>query len=193
LSYFVAEFPNSASGRVNLGSAYLAKVRETAGAPMGLAEVLPILPEPGVVIRGFYSQSDLEDARDHFRKAIDAEPEDVTALAGLAMVEMRIGDLQRARQHVDEALRVEPDDGDLLLCSGNVYYLDRRYREAVSQYVAALSVRPGWPPAKKNLALTYESLERTDEALSLWRELVGDERYGPEAAQRVRDLAAGRD
>ena len=193
LSYFVAEFPNSASGRVNLGSAYLAKVRETAGTPMGLAEVLPILPEPGVVIRGFYDRLDLEDARDHFRKAIAAEPEDVAALAGLALVEMRLGELQRARRHMDEALRVAPDDPDLLLCSGNVYYLGGQYRDAVSHYVAALSIRPEWPPAWKNLALTYESLERTAEALSLWRGLVGDEQYGAEARQRVRDLSGGRD
>jgi predicted Zn-dependent protease len=190
LSYFVAEFPNNVSGRVNLGSAYLARVRRSAGTPEGLAEVLPILPDPGVLIRGFYDKLDLEKAREHFRLALDAQPEDTTALAGLALVEIRLGDLRQARQHMDAALEVEPDDPELLLCSGNIYYLDDEHRQAESQYVAALSVRPDWAAAKKNLALTYERLEQNEEALALWRDLVNDEHYGPEAKQRVRDLTA---
>jgi len=188
LQYFVAEFPRSVSGRVNLGSAYLAKARNAGGTPQGLAEVLPILPDHGIVLRGYYDQLDLEQARHQFRQALEVEPEDVTALAGLALVEIRLGDLQQARQLMDAALRVEPDDPDLLLCSGNVHYLVDEYDAAMSRYVAALSFRPDWSPAKKNLALTYESLGKADEARSLWHELEKDEQYGSEARQRVRDI-----
>jgi len=188
LQYFVAEFPRSVSGRVNLGSAYLAKVRNTAGTPQGLAEVLPILPDHGIVVRGYYDQLDLEQARHQFRQALQVEPDDVTASAGLALVEIRFGDLQQARQLMDAALRHEPNDPDLLLCSGNVHYLVDEYDDATVLYVAALSSRPNWSPAKKNLALTYESLGRADAARSLWQELVDDEQYGSEARERIRDL-----
>ena len=188
LQYFVAEFPSSVSGRVNLGSAYLAKVRKTGGTPHGLAEVLPILPDHGIVVRGYYDLLDLEEARHQFQQALQVEPEHVTALAGLSLAEIRLGDLQQARQLMDAALRIEPEDPDLLLCSGNVHYLVDEYDDATVRYVAALSFRPDWSPAKKNLALTHESQGRTDEARSLWRELVDDERFGSEARERIRDL-----
>ena len=188
LKYFVAEFPRNVSGRVNLGSAYLAKARQTAGTPQGLAEELPILPDHGIVVRGFYDRLDLEEARQQYREALLVEPEDVTALAGLALVEIRLDDLPEARRLMDAALLVEPDDPDLLLCSGNVDYLIDDYDAAMAQYVAALSLRPDWSPAKKNLALAHESLGQAGEARSLWQELVEDARYGPEARRRVRDL-----
>ena len=37
---------------MNLGAAYLARLRRRSGTPEGLGEPLPILPDPGVVIRG---------------------------------------------------------------------------------------------------------------------------------------------
>jgi predicted Zn-dependent protease len=188
LEYFVATFPRSVSGRVNLGSAYLAKVRRSGGTPHGLAEVLPVLPDHGIVVRGAYDQLDLEEARLQFGEALQVDPQDVTALAGLALVEIRLGELPRARELLDEALLVEPDDPDLLLCSGNVHYLGEAYDAAAEQYVAALSIRPAWSSAQKNLALTYESQGRWPEAHAIWKALKDDERYGAEARDRARDI-----
>jgi len=188
LGYFVAEFPNNVSGRVNLGSAYLTRVRRLAGTPLGLAEVLPILPDPGVVIRGMYDLIDLEEARLHYRHALDVDPGHVTALAGLALVEMRLNELELARRHLETALRIDPNDPDLLLCTGNVHYLAGNVQDARSFYLAALSQRSGWSPAVKNLALACEGLGMAPEALLLWESIADDDRFGIEAEQRIRDL-----
>ena len=82
LELFVAAFPNSLAGRVNLGAAHLARVRATSGTPENLAEVLPILPDPGVVFRGPLDRSDLERARDAFRHALRYDPGGPVARGG---------------------------------------------------------------------------------------------------------------
>ena len=141
-----------------------------------------------VVIRGFYDLVDLEEAREQYRIALGVDPGDVTALSGLALVEMRLGELDPARRHLETALRIEPDDPDLLLCSGNVHFMSDNFPLARSFYASALSHRPAWPSAIKNLALAYERLEKVPEAAHLWQAIVDDEQYGAEAEQRIRDL-----
>jgi tetratricopeptide (TPR) repeat protein len=187
-AYFVAEFPRSVPGQVNLGAAYLSRVRDKAGTPLGLAEALPILPDPGVVIRGTYDRIDLEQAGAHFARALRVDPDDATAHAGLGLVQVRLGELQDARRHLDDAVALEPDNPDLLLCSGNVFFFMDDYDQAKARYLAALSLRVGWADAKKNLALSYEKLGMRNEAAALWSELYDDNRYRSEARRRIRDL-----
>jgi predicted Zn-dependent protease len=183
---FVAQFPSRVSGRVNLGFAYLAKVREDGGRLPELAEVLLLLPDPGVAVRSLgYSTVDLEEARDQFRKALDIDPDNATALTGLALVEVRLGEMEQAAEHMDAALRVEPDDSELLLCGGNVAYLRGDFERARARYDAALDLNSGWPAAKKNLALTYERLEMVDDARALWQQLLGDDTYRRDALRQL--------
>ena len=188
LGYFQAEFPQSVAGQINLGAAYLARVRRNAAPPAALAEVLPILPHPGVVIRGSYDRVDLEIAASHFRRALDTDPGHATAHAGLALVYARLGELAAARNHLDEALAVAPDNPELLLCSGNVYYLMEEFDRARSEYVAALSFRAGWAAAEKNLAMSYEELGMFPEAIALWEGLETDSTYAREARDRLDHL-----
>jgi Flp pilus assembly protein TadD len=110
------------------------------------------------------------------------------ALAGIALVEMRLDELEPARIHLETALHIAPEDPELLLCTGNVHYMAADLRAARSYYLTALSHRPGWAPAIKNLALACEDLGRPSEARLLWESIVDDESYGREARQRIRDL-----
>lgn len=188
LQYFVAEFPQSVSGRVNLGAAYLARVRRDA--PLVLAETLPILPDPGIVLRGAYDRVDLELARSHFSQALEAAPNDPNALAGLALVHIRFDELDQAKDLLGRALSVEPDSPDLRLCLGNVQFLNAELEQAASTYRAALGLSGGRPEPKWNLALTYERMGRNEEARVLLQELSHDARFGDRARLR---LAEGSD
>lgn len=193
LEIFVAQFPQSLPGRVNLGAAYLAKVRSTAGTPMGLAEVLPILPEPGFVIRGTYSQIDLERARSSFEQALQVRPGDFMAQAGLALIYMRFGNYPDARRYLNEALKTEPDNAEALLSLGNVEFLAGNHEGAVSYYMKALSPpRADWPEARMNLALACQQLGRDKQAKELWEGLTSDTRLGAEAKQRLAALEGNR-
>ena len=183
LRLFVAEFPSSLAGRVNLGAAYLAKMRLAAGTPLGLAEPLEIVPTPGILVRGSFDKIDVEQAKTNFELAIRLNPEDPNPRVGLAVVHLRVGDLAEARKHLEVALRQDPANWQLVLCLGNIEYVDENYAAAVSTYIEALSLRPQSTGAMKNLAMAYEKLGRHHEACTSWR-LLSDKGLG-EATERA--------
>ena len=183
---FVAEFPRNIPGRVNLGAAYLAKVRESA--PLELEETLPWLPESGVRVRGVYDQVDLERAGRQFELALESDPDHPKALAGLALVELRLGEPVLARDHLERALALEPGAPELLLCLGNVYFHAGWYEVAMTYYEAALEWRPEWSAATKNLAIAFEKAGNIESARQSWSLLLDDDAHRREARLRIDDL-----
>ncbi|RMF71532.1 MAG: hypothetical protein D6738_13660 [Acidobacteria bacterium] len=182
---FVSEFPRSVAGHVDLGMVYLARVRARSGTPLGLSEVLPLIGEADVAIRGSFEGEDLELADRHFARALELDGEAPLALAGAALVALRRGALREARSHIERAADLRPDDAELLLCAGNVAFVERDFAEARRRYEAALATRPGWSAARHNLALSLEQLGEPDAARAVWMQLVGDGRYGTVAARHV--------
>jgi len=187
---FVGEFPNSVSGHVNLGAAYLALVRMTAGPPEGLSEVLPTLPDPGVVLRGGVDTRDLNQALAIFDHAVRLQPDEVLALAGLGLVHARLHQFEEARKYLDAALAIEGDRPELVLCRGNVEYMAREFTKAIPLYLRALELRHDWPQARRNLALTYERSRMFEAARAAWTLLLDHEDYRHEALQYLRNLEA---
>jgi Flp pilus assembly protein TadD len=190
---FVAEFPNSLAGQVNLGAALLAQIRGEAGTPAGLAEVLPILPEPGIVVRGSLDRAMLEQARASFKRALQLSYTDVVARAGLSMVLLRFGEYDEARSTLRTALELEPGNCHLLLSWGNVEFAAGDYATAVAKYLDALALRPGWPQAIKNLAMAHEMLQNREQACELWREIADDPLLTSEAVTKRSELCAADD
>ena len=188
LQRFVAQFPQSAAGQINLGGAYLARVRSDAGTPSNLAETLPVLPEPGVVLRGSYDATDLEKARHHFKLGLASNDSESTAMAGLALVHIRLEEYGKARALLQRALAEGPNRPDLQLSLGNVDYLTGEYEAATIHYNAALGLSAGWPDAEKNLALTYERLERFEDARALWMILSRETKYRALSLRRLNVL-----
>jgi predicted Zn-dependent protease len=183
---FVTQFPHAVSGHVNLGAAYLARARD--GAPPDLAEVLPILPDPGIKVRGTYDRLDLQKALDQFQQALEAEPREAYALAGLGLVHVRLGELDLARQYLEQAHEIVPNSPEITLCLGNVYFLCGEFEDAATHYQRAASLKEDWSAARKNLAITYERMGRVDQARLLWEKLTADNTLRDEALRRLRDL-----
>lgn len=156
-SLFVGEFPNSHAGRLNLGAAYLARVRARSGTPGDLAEVLPVLPEIDLPLR-LRELLDLEDiyrAQSQFLEALRLpHPRDMLARAALGLVYIRLQEIGKARRVLQEALEAHPQNADVLLALGNVEYMAAQYPAAELRYRAALETRGrDWPEGRKNLAL----------------------------------------
>jgi len=189
---FVSEFPNSVSGRVNLGASYLAKVRAESGPPEDLSEVLPILPDPGVAVRGTMSVADLNSAADNFRQALRLQESEWTAHAGLALVHARFGEYEDARTDLRAAREAEPERRDFALCLGNVEYLDGNYPGAAALYRQSLDLSPGWPEAMRNLAFAEEKMGKQAEVCSLWEQVEQSRRFASEARRRLEDLCPSR-
>jgi predicted Zn-dependent protease len=190
LALFVAEFPNSLAGQVDLGAAYLSRWRVGRGTIDGLAEELPILSNPGVAVRGGFGDVDVRNARSHFEAALRLDPTAAPARAGIALVLLREKQTAEARRYLQP---VENDPGlrpEVLLLLGNADYIDEAWGNAVGHYQAALQARPGWNSARANLARTLERGGRVDEAKAQWEQLRDDAMWGSEARRRTEPAAA---
>lgn len=176
LTLFVAQFPGSLSGRVDLGAAYLGRARARTGSPDGLAEPFPLLPDPGVTLRADSARalSDVAQAAAHFQAALRLYADHPVALAGMGMVALRRGDLEEARRQLERARSLDTANVEIAICRGNVDYVSGRPREAAAMYAQVLQLRPGWWPALQNLALAYEAAGDQEDACRTWA-LAGDD------------------
>jgi predicted Zn-dependent protease len=186
LSLFVAEFPGSIGGRVNLGAAYLGRARARSGTPDGLAEPFPILPDPGVTLRGGGSRafSDIAQAAAHFDAALRLDGDHPIALAGSGIVALRRGDFEEARRRLARAHELDAENPEILICAGNVEFGAHEYAEAGALYTQALALRPRWASALQNLALAYEASGQRESACATWTLEGNDPARADLAAQR---------
>lgn len=180
LSVFVQQFPQSVAGRVNLGTACLIKLARESGSPGGLDEPLPFLETSGIEVRGVYDGELLDRARRNFQQALAVQPASWDALLGLALIELREGNTQASEDFLART-GAAGSSPKVLLARGNTRYLDDEPERAVELYLQALALRQGWPAARKNLALAYESIGRHDRAARAWHELLEEPRLRDQA------------
>ena len=180
---FAASFPQSVSGQVNLGAAFLARARSRAGSTGQLEEVVPFLPDPEVAVRGEPPAADLERARERFRKALSLRPDEPEASLGLAVTLLRLADFTGAREQLEQLIARTGRQPEAVLCLGNVEYLTGDPRNASERFREALELKPGWPAATKNLALAEGAAGNKDRARELWESLVADPKLGAQARQ----------
>ena len=78
----------------------------------------------------------------------------------------------RARSLIRAELRREPDNHLLLTCLGLTYYEQRQYKRALFYSEKALALSPRCPLVLWNYAGCLDMLERTTEALRIYRSLL---------------------
>ncbi len=186
LNLFVAQFPHSLAGRVNLGTACLVRLNEQEGSPSDLEEPLPLMRESGRRVRGVFDGELLERAHRNFSQALALSPTEPRARIGLALVELRRGAPEVAEQLVLGLGSVEAQ-----VIRGNARYLQQEFAEARGFYRQALDRRPQWVTARKNLAMVSERLGAYQEARRIWGDLVTHDRVRREAALRLEFLGPG--
>jgi len=189
LKLFAASFPQSVSGQVNLGSAFLARARTKGQVPGDLEEIVPFLPEPGVAVRGEGAGEsaaiDARRAEERYRRALTLQPDQTVATLGLALALLRLGDYAGAQASVQRLASRGVKDPEVVLCSGNVSFAAGDTRAAVQQFRKALELRPGWPAATKNLALALEAAGDRESARALWQSIEQDDRLGQDARRHL--------
>jgi tetratricopeptide (TPR) repeat protein len=125
----------------------------------------------------------LEQAIEHFRRAIQIRPNYDDALNNLGVALAMKGELTEAARHVREAIRCRPNKPDAHYNLGNILVMQRDWDGAIAAYAEALRLKPDYPEAHNNLANVLATQGRADEAIQHYREVL---RLNPrhEAAQR---------
>jgi tetratricopeptide (TPR) repeat protein len=117
-------------------------------------------------------EGDLEAAGARLNLAIEYNPEFVEALTNLGLVELQRGNLTRARQLFERSKRLNADLAQTHHALGVLAQREYKRDEAQTHYQTALSVDPGFIPARANLAGLFVEAGLFEDALVQYRRLA---------------------
>jgi tetratricopeptide (TPR) repeat protein len=114
----------------------------------------------------------LDEAVEHFQKALEINPEYSEAYSNLGLAFYRKGRLDDAITNYQQALEITPKSfvthGDL----GNALFQEGRVADAVVQYREALDIKPNYQEARSNLALAFLQQGQLDDALAQYKKAL---------------------
>ena len=133
---------------------------------------------------------DLGGAVRTYLQAATLAPEQPQILTGLGLAYLQLGDLPAARAHLNRAVRFQPDYYLSRMGWGYVFLQQEDFPEAIRQLKKSVALLP----IVRNrylLAESYAKDGQTARALTLFREVAADDRWGKlgrTAAEQVRIL-----
>ena len=131
---------------------------------------------------------DWSAAENHFRRALDIDPNNRDAHFFNGMLDMSLGRFAEAITHLERAERLDPLSAAVQSGYGRVLYRARRFDEAIAHLNDAIELEPQTPGNYHRLADVYEEVGRYDEALDLHRKedtLLGRPAGGGPAIARI--------
>jgi tetratricopeptide (TPR) repeat protein len=117
--------------------------------------------------RSLMRASQVREARDHFRRCHELEPDNGQVLLGLAECEMRLGDLEAATKYLTYAERLDlPNDVATIVHSmrGQILVRQQKYEEALKPLKQALAASPNNSDALYAMGQCLIRLGRKQEA-----------------------------
>jgi tetratricopeptide (TPR) repeat protein len=114
------------------------------------------------------------EAEKAYKKALEVDPTNEDALAGLAMVYVDVGDTKRATELLAKANEKSPSLRNLVTLA-QAYEQMRDYKQAASTLQRALEMSPGNTEVKRDLAQNLMLSDKLDEARKLYEELSEDD------------------
>ncbi len=96
------------------------------------------------------------EAEDLYRRILELDPENVTALNKLGVCRARQEDPDGAEEMFSMVLENDPKNVAALSNLGNIRYTQKRYDEAITLYKQAIALDPDYGVAHNNLAAAYK-------------------------------------
>jgi tetratricopeptide (TPR) repeat protein len=113
-------------------------------------------------------QGRADQAHDYYARALEADPSDATAQAGVLGTRGR-GDAAADESLLKTALAGRPDSPPLHFALGNLYARQQRWSEAQEAYFRAYAGAPGNPDILFNLAVSLDHLRQDGLAARYYR------------------------
>jgi tetratricopeptide (TPR) repeat protein len=112
----------------------------------------------------------LEQAVAQYEEVIQMDGSNVEAHLNAAKCLIQLERFTRAKHHLRSVLALNPRDADAHWELGNIYWMkDENVKEAISEYKKAIEYQPNSQLFYENLALLYESIGETEDAIKTWR------------------------
>ena len=130
----------------HLSESELTDVKAWADRALKLA---PDLPETHLALGDYYYHGfrNYSDALPQYQHALQLAPNSLSAIAGIAYIDRRIGKPEQALAALQQVVSLAPRDRILLAEYGITYLILRRYPQAVQQLSRSLAVDPAYTDA----------------------------------------------
>ena len=115
---------------------------------------------------------DFKLAENLLKTAILIDPSKKEAHNTLAANYLETNQPRQALLIYEKLLKETPNDINLLIATGNLFYIQKRFDDVVRILKKVLEIEPDHRDAMANLALSYDSLGKTDEALTAYQKAV---------------------
>jgi tetratricopeptide (TPR) repeat protein len=131
-------------------------------------------------------QGRMDEAIQHYRRAIELKPGDVEAYNNLGNRLAQQGKFPEAMEQYSRALRVKPDDAKALYNSGLTLSVQGALDEAIPYYERAIQIEPDYIEAHNNLGNALSRRGRLTEAIQHYKRVL---QLKPDFAQVHYNLA----
>jgi Flp pilus assembly protein TadD len=113
----------------------------------------------------FKNQGHIEEAMEHYHKAIQSDPNNSEALNNLGLALADKGQFDEAIKNYHKALQINPNSFEALNNLGLALAAQGRLDEAIENYYMALQINPNFCEAQNNLGVALAAKGRFDEAI----------------------------
>jgi tetratricopeptide (TPR) repeat protein len=133
----------------------------------------------------FLDENDLDEAIDHFYKALEIKPMHAGVHTNLSIALRRTGMLDEALEHSIQSVRINPDLAEAHNNLGISLFQKGRVEEALQEFRKALELKPDYTTCYYNLGVVLEDQNRFEEAAESFRQAL---RLDPEHHQARQHL-----
>lgn len=183
---FTTTFSNSAWGWTNLGTAYLFEAMSKMEKPPVLFMTV-YYTEPSFRLRG--EPDELLYAEESFKKAFELDTTyNIVYYANMGIIYALRKKYDQAIEYTKKALEGKQAEYFFYNNLANILFLKKEYLEAIELYKKAIDINADWAMPKYNLAIAYETIDRKDLAIEMWKELLDVSGYNKEAIKHLSKL-----
>jgi len=122
----------------------------------------------GVVASDYLEKGEFDQAEGYYKKALEIDPQNSSAVIGLSNLSDRTGDTNQALQYLNQAISVNPEDQSILLRYARLSIKAEKIDEAKQTLMKMIEKDPSNLDAKKLLGIIYNDEGQIEEA---WNEL----------------------
>ena len=197
----VALDPTNFENYLQLGGVYdtlgSLGIQNTAGpARENYAQALRLNPKSPrvlfVLARLEFVSGDRTKAKDYLYQALNERPNFLEAVAFLVQLEIQDKNTDEAVGVLQQSIAAEPTNFLLRFALGYLSYTSADYENALGQLEAAVYLNPVYADAKYFLGLTYSRLNRKNDAIQQFTDVLTLNPDNKEVATILRNLKAGR-
>lgn len=134
------------------------------------------------------AEQDLAGAEAHYRRSLDAAPEDYAALVKMAECKLALKRYDEARRYAESAQGVYPGEAKSYSVSGIARIMARDYRGALGEFSAYEKILPGNPAVFFLKGLSLEGMNRIPDAAREYYRYLQSVSSGDQAAYAYKRL-----